>query len=65
MKFHPIFGNHHKKCALDSSTFYLYILFIYLSLFKEDSTFSDHASLQCVPLKHIYIYIQVKHMIKT
>ena len=39
-------------------------LFIYLYL-KKTAHLAINASLPCVSLKHIYIFIQVKHMIKT
>ena len=37
---------------------------IYLYL-KRTAHLAINASLSCAPLKHIYIYTQVKHMIKT
>ena len=40
------------------------ILSIYLSLFKGIAYLAINACLPCVPLKYIYIYTQVKHMIK-
>ena len=39
-------------------------LFIYLYL-KRTAQLAISASLPCDPLKHIYIYTQVKHMIKN
>ena len=41
-------------------------LFIYLSYFclKRTAHLAINANLPCVPLKHIYIYTQVKHMVK-
>ena len=41
----------------------LFIIIIYLYL-KRTAHLAINASLPCVPLKHIYIYTQVKHMIK-
>ena len=37
------------------------IIYLYL---KRTAHLAINASLPCVPLKHIYIYTQVKHMIK-
>ena len=39
----------------------LFIIYLYL---KRTAHLAINASLSCVPLKHIYIYSQVKHMIK-
>ena len=38
-----------------------FIIYLYL---KRTAHLAINASLPCVPLKHIYIYTQVKHMIK-
>ena len=42
---------------------FILFYFIYLYL-KRTAHLAINASLPCVPLKHIYIYTQVKHMIK-
>ena len=49
--------------VLNLSLIDIIYLFIYLYL-KRTAHLAINASLPCVPLKHIYIYTQVKHMIK-
>ena len=42
-----------------SSTYYIFIIYHYL---KRTAHLAINASLPCVPLKHIYVYTQVKHI---
>ena len=51
------------KIVLFFSAYAIKSIFIYLYL-KRTAHLAINASLPCVPLKHIYIYTQVKHMIK-